>query len=289
MILPEIQLSSRKNQRCQQQGLDSLEKSPDPEWFHNFPHAVDYCYNSRGFRDAEWPELLNDLQQATWCVGDSFTVGIGSPYEHIWPQVLQKALNQRTINVSMDGASNNWIARQAAGILKTIQPQTMIVHWSYLHRREGLAQLNDNEKYGFLWHYNSVKSPDWPSILQVEQFSSLPVSIQNKLLTNSDLGWKRNITDEELRLWHIRSSIESDMQNTCQCVELVDQHCEFTQLIHSFIPDFACGYQQEFYQTLHTPNALIPAFKRLDLARDKHHYDILTSRYFVHQISQVLN
>lgn len=289
MILPEIWLANRSNERCQQQGLDSIEKALDPEWFLNFPYAIDYCYNSRGFRDEEWPDSLNDLQQAAWCVGDSFTVGIGSPYEHIWPRVLQKAMHRRTINVSMDGASNNWIARKTVKILQVIQPQVLIVHWSYLHRREGLTELDKNNKYGFLLHYDQVKDPSWPPISQVEQFSSLPAHVQNELMTQHGDHWRQNISDEQLRLWHIRSDIEDDIENTRQCIELVDQHRGQTRLIHSFIPGFVSGYQQEFYQCLDTPNSIVPEFAPLDLARDRHHYDIKTSEYFVQKILQELN
>jgi hypothetical protein len=36
----------------------------------------------------------------------------------------------------MDGASNDWIARQACNIIRTVQPRNMIIMWSYVHRRE---------------------------------------------------------------------------------------------------------------------------------------------------------
>jgi hypothetical protein len=36
----------------------------------------------------------------------------------------------------MDGASNDWIARQATEILNEIQPDNIVIQWSYSHRRE---------------------------------------------------------------------------------------------------------------------------------------------------------
>jgi hypothetical protein len=136
MILPDLQLPSRANQRLEYTGLDSIDKSPDPDYFQNYAWPIAYEFNNRGFRDSEWPDSLEDLQQSIWCIGDSFTVGIGVPYQHTWFCRLGQATGRRTINVSMDGASNNWIARRARQILDVVQPAHMVIHWSFLHRRE---------------------------------------------------------------------------------------------------------------------------------------------------------
>jgi hypothetical protein len=114
-------------------GLDHLSTCLDRNHFNNYPYPVSYLYNSRGFRDSEWPE---NLSESIWCVGDSFTSGIGQPYEHIWPQVLENKLKVRTINVSMDGGSNPWMTRKIVKIAKVVKPKTIIVQWSYAHRRE---------------------------------------------------------------------------------------------------------------------------------------------------------
>jgi hypothetical protein len=114
-------------------GLDHLATCLDRNHFNNYPYPVSYLYNSRGFRDSEWPE---NLSESIWCVGDSFTSGIGQPYEHIWPQVLENKLKVRTINVSMDGGSNPWMTRKIVKIAEVVKPKTIIVQWSYAHRRE---------------------------------------------------------------------------------------------------------------------------------------------------------
>jgi hypothetical protein len=286
MILPDFVLPSRINQAWSDSGIDSLEYCKDKKHFKSYPHDITYNYNSRGFRDAEWPQQLDELQSAIWCVGDSFTVGIGSPLEHTWPSVLSRASKIRTINVSMDGASNMWIARRAVKILTTINPKTLIIHWSYLHRREGLTQLNSYRQKCFLMHYENVKDPSWPSLTAIDQFNSLPVQIQNKLL--SDASWRNNLSDEDLKLWHDHSEINVDISNTIDCINLVDQHSASARIVHSFIPEFM-PLQEEFYQQIVTPHRVIPEFPRLDLARDKHHYDIKTSQYFVQKILQELN
>jgi len=289
VMLPNFILPSRANQQWEYSGIDSLEKCLDKTHFARYPHKVTYNYNSRGFRDQEWPSD-HELQQAIWCIGDSFTVGIGGPPEHAWPYLLEQHTGQRTINVSMDGASNNWIARHAVDVLTVVKPDVMIIHWSYLHRREGLADINIDAKNSFLNYYKNIKDPLWPEITDIENFSSLPVYIQNEILKPHDnQSWREQLNDEELKLWHINSEIHEDISNTLECIDLVDSHQQDTNIIHSFIPEFIIECQSTFYQQLKTDNTVIQELPRVDLARDSHHYGIKTSENFVQQIMQVLN
>lgn len=131
-------------------GIDDIERCLDRSHWQDYPHKVEYRYNSRGFRDSEWPSDLSQLAQAIWCVGDSFTVGVGQPFDHIWPQVLARRTGRRTINISMDGASNDWIARRARAIIDEVAPRQMIVMWSYIHRRESAdSSLIDEDRLLF--------------------------------------------------------------------------------------------------------------------------------------------
>ena len=132
MILPTINLDTFSNQYLEYSGLDSLDKCFNKDYFLSYPSQIEYKYNSRGFRGPEWPP---DLTNVCWCVGDSFTAGVGSPYNHTWHYVLAEALKMQTINVSMDGASNSWITRKTIDLL-SIKPKNIIIQWSYTHRRE---------------------------------------------------------------------------------------------------------------------------------------------------------
>jgi hypothetical protein len=136
MILPDLILHSRANQCWEFSGLDSAEDCINKKHFASYPYAVSYHYNSRGFRDQEWPDSIEELRDAIWCIGDSYTVGIGSPVEHSWPSQVQTKTNRRVINISMDGASNEWIARVAKDIILSVGPVHMIIMWSHTHRRE---------------------------------------------------------------------------------------------------------------------------------------------------------
>jgi len=113
-------------------GIDSLESCVDRQHFLNYSKKITYEYNSKGFRDKEWPK---DLSEVIWCVGDSFTVGIGQPYEETWPYLLEKKIKKRCINLGEDGCSNDTIALRAQEIYKSYKPKIMVVMWSYLHRR----------------------------------------------------------------------------------------------------------------------------------------------------------
>lgn len=142
MILQDLILLHKVNLTTSTSGIDSLELCPDQTYFKNFKYDVVYNYNSRGFRGEEWPETIQEAQSAIWCIGDSFTVGLGSPYNHAWPQVLQKKSNNQIINVSMDGASNEWIAKTAIEILNEVKPINMVLMWSYIHRRHGIRDTD---------------------------------------------------------------------------------------------------------------------------------------------------
>jgi len=88
--------------------------------------------NSRGFRDAEWPEKLDNV---IWCIGDSFTVGDSQPYEETWPKILEKKISKRCLNLGEDGCSNDTITLRAQEIYNKYKPNLMIIMWSYFSRR----------------------------------------------------------------------------------------------------------------------------------------------------------
>ena len=145
-LLPNLILNARANTISDFEGLDSLQHCVDKNHFISYPYKVVYEYNSRGFRDNEWPDTMDNLREAIWCLGDSFTVGLGSPVEHTWPRCLQSLSSKRIINISMNGASNMWISRRAIDIIQGIKPKTIILHWSYLHRRESTVDTSVDDE-----------------------------------------------------------------------------------------------------------------------------------------------
>ena len=111
---------------------DTLEECGDKDHFLSYTKDISYRYNSRGFRDHEWPEDLSDV---VWCVGDSFTVGIGQPFEETWPKLLQKKLGKRCLNLGENGCANDTMALRIQEICKLHSPKLVVVMWSYFARR----------------------------------------------------------------------------------------------------------------------------------------------------------
>lgn len=120
------------NQKFNYFGIDCISRSTDSQLYSQWPE-IEYKYNSRGFRDNEWPQKLDSV---VWCIGDSFTLGLGSGFLHTWPQRLNHHSQHRVVNVSMDGASNQWISRTVCDVYDLAQPDNIVIMWSYFHRRE---------------------------------------------------------------------------------------------------------------------------------------------------------
>jgi hypothetical protein len=261
--------------------MDSAELCRDPKHYQSYPHEIEYRYNDRGYRDDAWP---SNVEQAIWCIGDSFTVGIGSPRQHTWPYLLQQAVGQRTINVSMDGASNNWIARQAIRVMEQIRPTLMILHWSYVNRREKALEPELDESWDAF--YNNVRDASWPTCRRQDR-SLLPEHIQQEL-TQVHGGWKDPAVPDDGRLIHYeRCTDEDDISNTLDCINRVNQAAAHTRVIHSFIPDFVPAIFKGRIE-LQISGLVIPETVTLDLARDGHHYDRATARWLVDQIQRLL-
>lgn len=270
IILPDVVVSSRINQIWKHSGIDSPDLCLDKTHFKNYPCEVSYQYNSRGFRDDEWPDQLD---QVIWCIGDSFTVGIGSLRQHTWPYLLQKKLNVRCINVSLDGASNSWIARHAQSIISEFPRACIVVQWSFLHRRESKdgRQLHHSPKLSIyedldLWQH-CVES--LPTVIH----SIIPDAMPGLDPREVD-GWWYNERQEH---WPIQrptsfDKFESGLVEDLKKLNLWDQ----------FFPHYLAQKLMKEHDIIHVqrlPN---------DLARDGFHYDIKTSNWFVEQLELIL-
>jgi hypothetical protein len=297
MMLPDFVLRSRANLEEKYTGIDSVEFCRDPKWFSQYPHTVTYKYNSRGFRDEEWPDNPAD---AVWCVGDSYTVGVGSPQHHTWPSVLQHKTHTRCINVSLDGASNQWIARKIVSLSQALKPRCVVVHWSYIHRRESsesiLTKTMDNHWVEF---YNKIKDSTWPDCLTVNDFDWLPDSIQKEIVeihagpAEHALLTQRSaagvLDDENRRLYFDPNSNEQeDIDDTIDCINRV--HALGMNIIHSFVVGFASKSAAKTitrYLDQQQCRYVLP-FAKLDQARDGYHYGSATSEFFTDQIIQLI-
>ena len=306
MLLPSFILSSRQNQLFTQSGLDTLEECVDKTHFKNYPYHVEYCYNSRGYRDAEWPDSITELQNAIWCFGDSFTVGLGSPLTHTWSNILQSKCKQRCINVSMDGASNNWIARKILTLLEEINPKLIIIHWSFTHRNEkSNITLSDEDRriwsdYSFLADSGLVS--EFNSLInfinlikQVEQkkqktkiiHSFIPKFFESSFI-NHPIQVESNDHSIQTQWNNIRgpewpetpnnqlSTVIQQELKDFGMYDLIKQYCELSIRL------------RPYYEFLNTVE-YVPELINLDFARDSLHYDIITATNFVDQLVNLID
>jgi len=284
MILPDFILPSRQNQIWTESGIDSLGQCLDKEHFKSYPHQILYKYNSRGFRDAEWPEDINDLKNAVWCIGDSFTVGIGSPLEHTWVANVSTQLNTRTINVSLDGASNQWIARKTLDILTHVCPNIVIIQWSYIHRNENNDVTLSDEDRRMRYNLDNVYNNRDLCPAFIELVKKLEVAKQHTKVIHSfipDFGIDINVSDT----W---AQIAGPDWPTCPAT--LDEFNALESNIVNELTDFFKLYDvfNTYYNLYHNIEYL-PEIKKLDLARDGHHYDILTAQQFAIDVRELLN
>lgn len=283
-VLPDFKISNRVNEKFDFSGIDSYAKCRDQKHFKNYPYQVSYSYNSRGFRDAEWPDNSAELKSAIWCLGDSFTVGLGSPIQHTWPYLLGQKLSKRTINVSLDGASNSWIARKALRVLEEIQPEIMVIHWSYLHREEiNDESLRDEERQLFTLIDKYMSNPKSKYLNELRARIDNIESIKNTTKVIYSAVPESGIDFDVGVLW--RTLAGKDWES---CPRTLDEFYTLSQSTKQELLDF--GQYTELlahFQLLHGVN-FVPEFPVLDLARDGHHYDLHTAEHFVSSVCELL-
>ena len=262
VILPQLIVPDRVNKTFTECGLDTRNRCFDTQHFDTYPWSVEYCYNSRGLRDTEWPNNLDDI---VWCIGDSFTVGLGCPWNHTWPQVITQKTNRRTINIGMDGASNFWIARQARLILEKIQPRHCVIQWSFLHRTENhhlspihhTAQSSDPTHNIPQWRKLCEEFADYTTVIQSVIPGAAPGigrrEAEGWWCNQRQPGWPEILPD----------SLPKDIAMPAE----FNHHWQ----LQSILKDF---------------NVILVQQK--DLARDGFHYDIQTAEWFVEQIAHRL-
>jgi hypothetical protein len=99
---------------------------------------------------------------------------MGQPFEETWPQLLEKQSGTRTINVSMNGASNDWIARKVVDLVAAVNPLIIFIQWSYLHRRE-IYDPNLGDEARTL-HYDSNDHDDYKNFFK--NVDQLPTTVK---------------------------------------------------------------------------------------------------------------
>jgi hypothetical protein len=286
VILADLVLPTRTNQFWTTSGLDSIDKCFNKQHFLDYPYKVEYQYNSRGFRDSEWPESQSELKDAVWCVGDSFTVGIGSPYNFTWPQVLSAATGRRCINISMEGASNTWISRRAQQIVNEVEPTHMVVMWSYIHRREhpDTSWSDESRRLYFKNLETDIDDlTDFVNCYQQLNTAAVSTNIFNSIIPK--YMWIPNCWD----IW-------ANIRDATWPVKCPQRRLEFSALPEYIQQELFSRHHQDvkekfellFAHTEFLDHHDLLQLTNLDYARDYHHFDNVTSKFLVEKICKTL-
>jgi len=291
MLLPEMFLRNRINKRWKYSGMDSLLRCRNKRHFLQYPYNITYEYNSRGFRDDEWP--VDNLKDTIWCFGDSFTVGLGNPLSHTWPIILQHQADMRCINISMDGASNKWIARQVKQVIETIQPKNIVIQWSFLERHESEnILLSDEDRRIILYSMSETflqRFHRFKNVINIIPKSS--TNVVHTFIPHAICNYAPPLTSTLTETWNNIKGIDwpPDFPNTFNDFNNLDVFIK-KELIH-----FKEYKNLKRFNTIPlllkkitNSSHLIIMVEHKDLARDGFHYDKLSASECVTKIIPLL-
>jgi len=185
-LLQTLKIPNYANLTCDSLGLDSQEHCYNIEHFKK--HNVRYHFNELGYRTVPVDQFVGNEILA---LGDSFTLGLGVNYNHTWPAQLGKMINYPVLNFSLNGASNNWIARKTQQLLTWFTPRAIVVHYTFTHRRERAEpNWSDDERTECDPYYSDAENlQDWH--IAFEYFNGLSIPVVHSFITD----WHPNDID----------------------------------------------------------------------------------------------
>lgn len=282
MILPKIKIPNLANKTLKFYSPDTLSDCRYQKQFKKYPHVVEYNFNSRGFRDAEWPE---DLENAIWCLGDSATVGLGAPIQHSWPAQLSEITGMPTINLGIRAIDNYTISEIAQEIISTVRPKNLVILWSFFERRpigsihteltDSSCQVVLDDYIDHIFYFekclaNLEHSDNSTNIVHgfVPNYCIADIDQVNQIWNSvRDFNWPEKITSLE--------SIDNYITEELTKVHDVYQTIKFAFAWEKFKTDFMKN--------------VVNKIKLIDLARDGIHGDIRTNKLLAEEFKAKLN
>jgi len=100
--------------------------------------SVGYEFNSFGYRG---PEFVHEPDEAgVLFLGDSFTFGVGMPWEHLWISEVTRRLQQRwgvairPYNLAWSATGTDYTAMMIHQTVEVLRPIAVFILWSYVDR-----------------------------------------------------------------------------------------------------------------------------------------------------------
>jgi hypothetical protein len=278
-VLTSIRNVARKDFRSRYFSSDQAEhqQADSPDIFYQF--------NSRGFRDTEWPA---DCGNAVWCIGDSETLGTGVAQDQTWPAQLCQLLDRPTINISMQKASNYWIERQCQLLFEEIVNSDLVIQWSFIARSElSLIEAKHQELINL---YATIKEPKWPEIKSFEDFTRLDTAIQQAVTADLYYAEISAMTNPgESAQLHFNPDLLLDLNGANKLIEFVtavEQARGTNRIVHAVVPQFADADECEYiYRKLDLLGInYIPEYIAIDYGRDGRHSGPATFKMFAETV-----
>jgi hypothetical protein len=273
MILPRIIIPKLVNTQAKFYSPDSLSDCQNRKHFKNYPHDITYRFNSRGFRDTEWPD---DLENAIWCLGDSATLGSGAPLEHSWPSQFGDLTGLTTINLGIRAIDNYTISEIAQEIIVSIEPKNLLILWSYLERRPTC-----NIQTGITDSSCQLVLDDYNEHISYFKKCLANTDIQNTK-TNVIHGFIPNYCLDHLDLPDCANKIWNDIRDPSWPEKITNldslSDCIIKELhMHGVYETLKINFDWNRFKTNCIKN-LTDRFAIIDTARDGWHWDIKTNQ-----------
>lgn len=284
---------------------DRLDLCASKRHWLTYPNDIEYRFNSRGFRDTEWPDSAQELSRALYCFGDSEAVGIGRALCHTLSGEIQSQSHHRCLNISALGTSNAWQARQARYVLERMPQARVIMHWTFLWRRElaiDSAEVQSKLQQEWREFYQAIRDSSWPPCDHYQEFDSLPTQIREEIKkefrydhTSFDISDDYTISVAPMRgdlarqsrrdHWDEHSE-QQDLDDFAQALDLLRpwQH----RVIHTWIPLAAEDAVMARVYQLCEGMVYVPMQPVLDLARDGFHYGRETAAAIARKVVMLL-
>jgi hypothetical protein len=131
-VAQKINIPFYANLQTNTLGMDSKQHCFNAELFDASP-PVSYQFNQVGFRTHS---IDHFDPNAILVLGDSFTLGLGVNGADRFSDIIEQRTGHQVLNFSLNGASNDWIARKLQQLLTVFQPRAIVVHYTFSHRRE---------------------------------------------------------------------------------------------------------------------------------------------------------
>jgi hypothetical protein len=91
------------------------------------PDGITYCFNQQGYRAQSVTANFDPQADNLVALGCSFTMGIGLPYQDLWPTRLANALNLQACNFGWGGSSSDRCFRIAEYWVPQLKPKLVVL------------------------------------------------------------------------------------------------------------------------------------------------------------------